>query len=156
MRLLLQVRSAAYQALSCYKPADLEAAELLRPLQDYAALLLGETDSSARLQCQHLLQGILKYEYSIRRRYILSLQLSSHCLRYLRARVYIWRPLLRCIVPFSISLTFFPLIKGANLLVDILHLFCLHSANQIILDLLEISFHMPFVCFVFRCLQREL
>lgn len=61
---------AAFQALACYSPADLESAELLRPLRQYAELLMEETDSFAQSQAALLLQEILKYEYTVRRRFV--------------------------------------------------------------------------------------
>ena len=42
---------------------------MLRPLKDYAALLLEETDDVARKACTALLQPILLYEHATRRRW---------------------------------------------------------------------------------------
>lgn len=69
-----KVRAAAYKALACYKAADLEEAQLLRPLKEYGLLLLEETDDSALQQCSELIQSMLQYEHSIRRRYGTSTQ----------------------------------------------------------------------------------
>ncbi len=65
---MLKVRGAAYKALACYDAADLDESKLLRPLQDYGRLLLEESDDSALLQCSELMQTVLQYEHSIRRR----------------------------------------------------------------------------------------
>ena len=68
------MRAAACKALACYKAADLDEAQLLRPLRDYGLLLLEETDESALQQCSELIQSMLQYEHSIRRRYGTSTQ----------------------------------------------------------------------------------
>ena len=66
---MCKVRIAAYQALACYSAADLDEAQLLRPLKEYGLLLLEEADESALQQCSKLVKSMLQYEHSIRRRW---------------------------------------------------------------------------------------
>lgn len=62
------MRAAAYEALAAYPMDLLETLEALRPLQQCVQLLIAETDSGARAECEVLVGKALAHEHMRRRR----------------------------------------------------------------------------------------
>ena len=65
----MQVRKAAYQALTRYSFETMELLEIARPLKDYSGLLLKEHEADAGRVCEALVTAALAYEHARRRRW---------------------------------------------------------------------------------------
>ena len=68
--MLGQVRAAAYAALAAQSLELLDRMEVLRPLCDTSALLLAETDPTARPACEALVRKAIAHEHANRRRWV--------------------------------------------------------------------------------------